>query len=248
MRHPSSPSLSWKHSWHNDQLLNSLVNICLEICFAAAHHTLFHNKTGQLFTVMLLAVDEATEISVLVLTKQWSSLRAAFAVSLHYYTRPEYKSVVWETAAAGALKPELFYNEKCLWQSQLVICLQTMRPIRHAAKTYSLLPVVIYFYHAMQASLSCNTSDVTNNAACVSPEAFFPRTVQKCRREPAGAPAANKEFKKRQKKRKDCTFWRQFYGTKILGCPGKNKNFIELHRAWPLSSCSLCQSKAFRYP
>ena len=93
----------------------------------------------------------------------------------------------------------------CLWQSQLVICLQTMRPIRHAAKTYSLLPVVIYFYHAMQASLSCNTSDVTNNAACVSPEAFFPRTVQKCRREPAGAPAANKELKKRQKKRKEKT-------------------------------------------
>ena len=82
LRYSLSPILSWKHSWHNDQLLNSLVNICLKIRFAAAHHTFFSNKAGQLFTVMLLAVDAATEISVLVVTKHWSSLRGARTKSL----------------------------------------------------------------------------------------------------------------------------------------------------------------------
>ena len=60
-RHPSSPIQTWEQGWHNDQLLSSLVNICLEVGSATIHITLFSNKIGQLFTVILLAIDQAID-------------------------------------------------------------------------------------------------------------------------------------------------------------------------------------------
>ena len=135
----------------------------------------------------------------------------------------------------------------CLWQSHLVICLETVHPTRHAElKVWALSNIqsvlcklanctlhlnmlpkrkaccqsCICLYHAMQASLSCKyyTSDIGENAACVSPEQCFPWTVLRHLWEPAGVPAANKNSRKeKEKKRKEKT---RLFGVHLIRSQG----------------------------